>query len=169
MSEQKRKSAFTLIETAAVIAIASVLALAVGISLVDGQQQWQSISSRVFGGPTIEGLMASKAFEASVRKSVASRYDSDGSYARLYYYTNPALSVTVDGYVHFYVSQHRLKADYGNVVNGIAQEALYTTTLANDVESCTFARNGSAVEMNLKLNNGRTAMTVCCSAIQNNM
>ena len=168
-AKTRTKPGLTLVELIAVIGITSVLMFAVSAALVDGQRNWSRICARVFGGPTVDGLIASKAFEASVRKSVASRYEGDGSYVRLYYYKDPLVSTVVDGYVQFYLAEDKLMADYGPVVNGIAEAATATMKLADNVEGCTFAKQGAAVVMNLRLDDGRVAMTLSCSAIQNNM
>jgi prepilin-type N-terminal cleavage/methylation domain-containing protein len=179
----KIKYGFTLIEMMVAMAIVGLLMFAVGTVLADSQTSWNIMYNRANSGPVVDGLVAVREFNRTIRKSTKTQCDTDGStYLQVYYYKNPSDTTVTscDGYSKFYyvANQKTLKVDDGDLTPGTWTPAgiTATRTIAQNVQSCAFTVNGDAVAMVLRLDasqntnvkDGNVQMTVTYSAVRHN-
>lgn len=165
----KNRRGFTLSELIVVIAIAPIVVLSIGIVLVDSQRGWNQMYNHVNNGVVSDGYVARKAFDAVVRKSSIKRerLGNDNDEVEVYYYNDPASFTELDRYARFYAAGTELLVDYGELnANGNPKGQCQTVTLARNVEFASFSVAGSCVQMTLRLDNGREALTVMTSAFR---
>jgi len=165
----KNKSGFTLIELTMVLAIASVVMFGMGIALVDSQRGWNRMYNRAHEGVTSDGYIATKTFEAVVRKSSMTSERLGDDEIEVYYYDDPESSVKLDRYARFYKDDTELLVDYGELNSqGHPHERVQTLTLARNVESVGFSIAGTCIQMVLQLDDGSESLTVMAAAIRQN-
>ena len=165
----KNKRGFTLTELTVVMAMAPVVILSMGIVLVDSQRGWNQMYNRVYSGVVTDGYAARKTFDTVVRKSSITRERLGNGEVEVYYYNDPASSTELDRYARFYADGTELLVDYGELnANGSPKGPRQTVTLARNVEFASFSVAGTCVQMTLRLDNGREALTVMTSAIRHN-
>ena len=165
----KNKKGFTLTELTIVIALASVVMLGMGITLVDSQRGWNRMYDRAHEGIASDGDIATRTFESVVRKSsMASEYLGDDE-IWVYYYDDPESSVNLDRYARFYKDDTELRVDYGQLNSqGNPHRRVQTLTLAHNVERVDFSIAGTCMQMVLQLDDGSETLTVMAVAIRQN-
>jgi hypothetical protein len=187
-SSNKFRAGVTLIEMMIVLLIITCLMIAVGATLVDAQKAWTSMYKRSNSGPTMDGVIVSKEFEHTVRKSSKALYFIDTAttpqWLQVCYYKVPSdLGVTYyDGYSKFYYdsANKQLKVEEGDRSSGGTTSAVRTRILANNVTSCSFSASGTDhpwatmilvmdAGTNTDIKDGNVKMTVTCSAVRHNL
>ncbi len=157
---------FTLVEVVITAAIMSIIALAIGVVIVDSQTSWNTMYDRVNSDVVTDGYVARKKFDAVMRQASREKYvlgDSGGS-VEVYYYADGS-STVVDRYARFYTSDGDLNLEYGQLDPRVT---LDVETICANVSSCTFRQAGRSVQMILALDNGEQTNTVVSSAMAQN-
>lgn len=157
---------FTLVELAITAAIMSIIALAIGVVIVDSQTSWNVMYERVNGDVVTDGYVARKKFDAVLRQASRERLligDGGGS-VEVYYYSDGSVSA-VDRYARFYTSDGDLNFEYGQLD---PRTTLGVETVCANVSACTFVQAGRSVQMILALNDGKQTNTVVSSAMAQN-
>jgi prepilin-type N-terminal cleavage/methylation domain-containing protein len=157
---------FTLVELVITAAIASIIALAIGVIIVDSQSSWNVMYDRANSDVVTDGYVARKKFDAVTRKASRERIvlgDAGGS-VEVYYYADDA-STVVDRYARFYTADGDLNLEYGQLD---PRATLGVETVCGNVSACVFKQIGRSVQMILTLDNGRQTNTVVSSAATQN-
>lgn len=157
---------FTLTELITATAIIIFVVLAIGMALVDGQRGWNNMYNRVYSDVVTDGYFARRKFDAVLRKTSREKFliDPAGSWVEVYYYATDA-STVLDRYARFYTASNKLNVEYGQLN---PPSTLATETVCENVSSCTFGQLGRAIQMVLKLDNGKQTNTVITSATAHN-
>jgi prepilin-type N-terminal cleavage/methylation domain-containing protein len=157
---------FTIVELAITAAIMSIIALAIGVVIVDSQSSWNVMYDRVNCDVVTDGYVARKKFDAVMRQASREKLvlgDAGGS-VEVYYYADSS-STVVDRYARFYTSDGDLNYDYGQLDPRVT---LGVETICGNVTACTFRQAGRSVQMILALNDGKQTNTVVSSAVAQN-
>ncbi|UCC97584.1 MAG: prepilin-type N-terminal cleavage/methylation domain-containing protein [Phycisphaerales bacterium] len=157
---------FTLVELVITAAIASIVALAIGVVIVDSQSSWNAMYDRVNSDVVTDGYVARKKFDVVMRKASGDKLvlgDAGGS-IEVYYYAD-ASSTVVDRYARFYASDDDLNLEYGQLDPRVT---LDVETVCANVSACTFKQVGRSIQMILTLDNGTHSNTVVSSAVTQN-
>jgi prepilin-type N-terminal cleavage/methylation domain-containing protein len=157
---------FTLVELVITAAIMSIIALAIGVVIVDSQSSWNVMYDRVNSDVVTDGYVARKKFDAVMRQASKEKLvlGDAGSSVEVYYYADGS-STVVDRYACFYTSDGDLNLKYGQLNPRVT---LGVETICGNVSACTFRQAGRSVEMILALNNGKLTNTVVSSAMAQN-
>ena len=105
---RKRPSAprgFTLVELVITAAIVSIIALAIGVVIVDSQSSWNTMYDRANSDVVTDGYIVRKKFDAVMRNASREKLvlgDAGGS-VEVYYYADDS-STVVDRYARFYTA-----------------------------------------------------------------
>ena len=157
---------FTLVELMITAAIMSIIALAIGVVIVDSQTSWNTMYDRVNSDVVTDGYVARKKFDTVLRQASREKLvigDSGGS-VEVYYYSDGSVSA-VDRYARFYTSDGDLNLEYGQLD---PRTTLTVETVCGNVSSCTFRQAGRSIEMILALDDGKQTNTVVSSAMAQN-
>jgi prepilin-type N-terminal cleavage/methylation domain-containing protein len=157
---------FTLVELVITAAIMSIIALAIGVVIVDSQSSWNVMYDRVNCDVVTDGYVARKKFDAVMRQASREKLllgDAGGS-VEVYYYADGS-SVVVDRYARFYTSDGDLNLEYGQLDPRVT---LGVETICANVSACTFRQAGRSVQMILALDDGKQTNTVVTSAMAQN-
>lgn len=165
-AKPRASQGFTIVELVITATIMSIIALAIGVVIVDSQSSWNVMYDRVNGDVVTDGYVARKKFDAVVRQASKEKVvlgDSGGS-VEVYYYADGSSSV-VDRYARFYTSDGDLNFEYGQLD---PRATLGVETVCGNVSACTFRQAGRSVQMILALNDGKQTNTVVSSAMAQN-
>lgn len=157
---------FTLVELVITAAILSIVALAIGVVIVDGQTSWNVMYDRVNSDVVTDGYVARTKFDAVMRKASSEKLllgDSGGS-VEVYYYADDSSTVP-DRYARFYTADGDLNLECGQRDPRTTQSV---ETVCGNVSACTFTQVGRSVQMILILDNGTQTNTVVSSAVAQN-
>ncbi len=157
---------FTLMEVVITSAIMSIVALAIGVVIVDTQSSWNTMYDRINSDVVTDGYVARKKFDAVMRQASREKLvigDSGGS-VEVYCYADGS-STVVDRYARFYTSDGDLNLEYGQLDPRVT---LGVETICANVSACTFRQAGRSVEMVLALDDGKQTNTVVSSAMAQN-
>jgi len=168
MNRRKPKApgGFTLVELVITAAITSIVALAIGVVIVDGQSSWNHMYDRVNSDVVTDGYVARTKFDVVMRKASREKLligDSGGS-VEVYYYADDS-STVVDRYARFYTADGDLNLECGQLD---PRTTLDVETVCGNVSACTFKQVGRSVQMILTLDNGTQTNTVVSSAVTQN-
>jgi prepilin-type N-terminal cleavage/methylation domain-containing protein len=168
MNRRKPKAAggFTLVELVITAAIMSIVALAIGVVIVDGQTSWNVMYDRANSDVITDGYVARVKFDAVMRKASREKLllgDSGGS-VEVYYYADDSSTVP-DRYARFYTSDGDLNLECGQLE---PRTTLDVETVCGNVSACTFKQVGRSVQMILTLDDGTQTNTVVSSAVTQN-
>lgn len=157
---------FTLTELMVSSTIFAIMTIAVGVALTDSQHGWHKMYNRVYSEVVSDSYVASKMFEAMVRRASRERIllDEEGNWVEVYYYSNSD-SPIVDRYMRFYESDGTLSVEYGQLN---PREVFNTQIISENVSECGFKGAGRSAQMMLTLDDGSQAVTVVCSAVMHN-
>ncbi len=147
-------------------AIMSIVALAIGAVIVDGQSSWNVMYNRINSDVVTDGYVARRKFDAVMRKASRERIVlgvSDSS-VEAYYYADDSSAVP-DRYARFYTADGDLNLEYGQLNPRVT---LGVETVCRNVSACTFKQAGRSAQMILTLNKGTQANTVVSSAVTQN-
>ncbi len=166
---RKRPSAprgFTLVELVITAAIVSIIALAIGVVIVDSQSSWNTMYDRANSDVVTDGYIVRKKFDAVMRNASREKLvlgDAGGS-VEVYYYADDS-STVVDRYARFYTADGDLNLEYGQLD---PRATLSVETVCGNVSACNFNQIGRSVQMILNLDNGTQTNTVVSSAVTQN-
>lgn len=172
-SKSTRFSGFTLIEVIIVIAVAGIITVGIGVLLANGQKCWGQLVTRVYGDSAIDGFAAQAAFDKVCRKASLRKYvlGESAESLELYYWDSSSTALTPENYAQFYQSGDQMFVDYGKTETGTWQpdtsEPTTTVALAGNVESLTFAVEGTSVQMFLTYTDPNS-MPVVYSSVRHN-
>lgn len=158
-----------MVELIIAAAITLIVALSVGVVLVNSHRGYEITYDRVYADIVTDGHIAKRLFDAIIRKSSSSNLniDTDGSWIEVFYYSDFTSSY-LDGYARFYVQNSQLKMEYGTVDSLEIKQAVKTNTVCSNVSSCFFKRTGNSVTMTLTLSENNKTNTVVSSAYLHN-
>jgi len=163
----KNRRGFSLTELGAVLVLAPIVMLSMGLVLADSQRGWNQMYNRVNNGLEINGYVARKAFDATVRKSSVNHESFDANEIEVYYHSDPVNSTDLDRYARFYKVGTELRVEHGELdSNGNPADIIHTLTLCDDVEGLDFSQNGASIQMVLRLDDGSESHTVMTSAMR---
>ncbi|MBN2138658.1 MAG: prepilin-type N-terminal cleavage/methylation domain-containing protein [Sedimentisphaerales bacterium] len=165
------RKGFGLVELLVTAAIAAIVILGIGVTIMDNHRGWQKMYSRVYSDAVIDGHVARRTFDEVVRKSRAKNIllDETGDQLELRYFSNIAAKMP-DRYAKFYLAGTELKLEQGiwNAAETNPKSCLTTATICSNVSSCGFARENESVQMVLQIDNGARIATVVSSALMHN-
>ncbi len=162
------RKGFTLIELMVTIAMVTIVLLGVGIALVDTQRGWHKMYNRVHGEVATDSYVAKPVFDKIIRKASIKRHVLGTHNVTVFYY-NDLNAAELDRYANFRVQGRTLFVDYGQVdESGSTLRPSTSLLLARNVRAADFVVDGTCVRMLLKLDDGKEAVTVACSAIRHN-
>lgn len=147
-------------------AITSIVALAIGVVIVDGQSSWNVMYDRVNSDVITDGYVARTKFDAVMRKASREKFllGSSGGSVEVYYYADDSSTVP-DRYARFYTTDGDLNLDCGQLN---PRTTLSVDTICGNVSACTFKQVGRSVQMILTLDNGTQTNMVVSSAVTQN-
>ena len=156
----------TLVELAMASVVATVVLAGVAALLVDGQRGWNSTYNRVYGDVMTDGWIATKKFDALMRRAKAEAFSIDpaSSWVEAQYYADDS-SVVVNRYVRLFASNGNLTVEYGRLN---PKTTLTIETVCPNVSDCTFKQIGRSVQMILTLDSGTQNNRVVWSAFLHN-
>lgn len=158
---------FTLTEVGAVLVLAPIVMLSMGLVLADSQKGWNQLYNRLNNGLEVNGYVARRAFDAIVRKSSINSENFDVNEVEVYYHNDPVNSTDLDRYARFYKAGTELRVEHGQLdSNGNPADAIHTVTICDDVEAVDFSKNGASIQMVLRLDDGSESYTVMTSAMR---
>ena len=162
----RAQKGFTLVELMITMVIMTVVGLAIGVVIVDGQNGWNTMYNRLNSDVVTDGYVARKKFDTVMRSASReqSLVASDGSWIEVYSYASPS-STVVDRYSRFYVSDGDLNLEYGQVDPRVT---LSVDTVCGNVSACAFKQVGTSTQMTLTLDNGTHTNTIVSSAVTHN-
>jgi prepilin-type N-terminal cleavage/methylation domain-containing protein len=168
MNRRKPKAlrGFTLVELVITAAIMTIVALAIGVVIVDGQSSWNVMYSRVNSDVVTDGYVARRKFDVVMRKASREKIllGSSGTSVEVYYYADDSSTVP-DRYARFYTAAGDLNFEYGQLD---PRRTLGVETVCSNVSACTFKQAGRSAQMILTLDNGTQTNTVVSSAVTQN-
>ena len=163
----KNRRGFSLTELGVVLVMASIVMLSMGLVLADSQRGWSQMHSDLSNGLANDGCVARKGFDATVRKSSASRERFDVDEVEVHYHDDPVSSTYLDRYARFYKAGAELRVEHGQLdSNGNQTDIIHTVKLCDNVEAVHFSKNGASIQMVLRLNDGSDSLTVMTSAMR---
>ena len=163
----KNRRGFSLTELGAVMALAPVVMLSMGLVLADTQRGWNQMYNRLNKGVAIDAHVARKAFDATVRKSSMNREHFDADEVEVYHHNDSVSSTYLDRYAKFYKDGTELLVEHGQLdSNGNPSGTPQTITLADNVEAVNFSKNGASLQMVLRLDDGSKSLTLMTSAMR---
>jgi prepilin-type N-terminal cleavage/methylation domain-containing protein len=171
-----RRSGLTLIELMVAAALAVICMLAVGLVFSDSQKAWNRTYTKANSAVMLDSHMASKAFEATVRKATCERYlldppdaNNESHWVEVYYFASDS-SETTDRYAKLYVEDGTFKIEHGvfNPENNPATTESYTTEICSNVTNFNFSGSGRCIRLEMTLSEGNDSVTFISSAIPQN-
>ncbi len=165
-SKKRRSNGFTIIELMVGAVLAIVVIFGIGMVLSDSHRGWNAMYNRIYSDVVTDSHVARRMFDAVIRKSSSQGFllDEDGQWVKIYYYSDPNVSV-VDRYAKFFNSGDSLYVEYGQLN---PEQTLNIEEICADVSSCKFMGTGRAIQMLLTLDNGRERITTVTSAVMHN-
>ena len=158
---------FTLTELGAVLVLAPIVMLSMGLVLADSQKGWNQLYNRLNNGLEVNGYVARRAFDTIVRKSSVNGDSFDVNEVEVYYHNDPVNSIDLDRYARFHKAGTELRVEHGQLdSNGNPADIIHVVTLCENVEAVNFSKNGASIQMVLKLNDGSKSYTVMTSAMR---
>lgn len=157
---------FTLVELMITTAIMAIVALAIGVVIVDNQRGWSNMYGRVNSDVVTDGFVARKKFDALMRDASSEKFvlgDGGGS-VEAYYYSSSEATVP-DRYIRFFAADGDLNIEYGQLDPRITSNV---ETVCGNVSECVFRQIGTSVQMILTLDNGTQTNTIVTSAVAHN-
>ena len=168
-----RLRGFTLTELVAVIAMAGIITLGVGVLLANSQKSWGTLSERVYGNSAVDNFAAQKAFDtvcrkASLRKHVLGEADDS---LELYYWDGSSTASIPENYARFYQNDDEVFVEYGQNQSGTWQPDTETDSttiqIARHVDSLKFTFEGTSIQMYLNYTDADMTPMVCSSVRHN--
>ena len=161
-----KRTGLTLIELMVASAMATICVLAVGAVFSDSQKAWNATYTKANCSIMLDSHLASKAFEATIRKASCERYllDSAGQWVEVYYFASDA-SATTDRYARMYVEDRTFYIEYGIFS---PRETFGTTTICNNVTAFSFSGSGRCIRMNMTLSNNNDDVSFSSAAVPQN-
>jgi len=163
----KNRRGFSLTELGAVLVLAPIVMLSMGLVLADSQRGWNQMYNSVNNGLEIDGYVARKAFDAIVRKSSVNYESFDVNEVVVHYHGDPVNSTDLDRYARFHKAGTELRVEHGQLDSSRnPTEIIQNLTLCDDVEAVSFSQNGASIQMVLRLDDGCKSHTVMTSAMR---
>jgi hypothetical protein len=159
-------SGFTIVELMISMVVMIIAAFTIGAVIVDGQNGWSNMYSRINSDVVTDGYVVRKKFDAVMRKASSEKIfiEDNNTSVRVYYYSSN-LATVVDRYARFYESDGDLNLEYGRLDPEVT---LNVETICHNVSSCSFHQVGRSAQLILVLDNGKQKNTVITSAVTHN-
>jgi len=149
-------------------ALAIICMLAVGAVFSDSQKAWNETYTKANSSIMLDSHIASKAFEATIRKASCEKYLLDTAvpahWVEVYYFASDT-SATTDRYA-------RLKVEGGTfyIEHGIfnPRQTLDTTPICDNVTAFSFSGSGRCIRMQMTLSNNNDDVSFISSAVPQN-
>ncbi len=161
-----KRTGLTLIELMVASALVTMCVLAVGAVFSDSQKAWNTTYTKANSGITLDSQLASKAFEATIRRATCQQYtiDTANQWVEVYYFASDA-STTIDRYAKLYVNGGTFVIEHG-VFD--PRETLNTIPICDNVTAFSFTNSGRCIRMRMTLSNGTEDVSFRSSAIPQN-
>jgi Tfp pilus assembly protein PilW len=156
----------TIVELMITMVIMSIVGLAIGAVIVDGQSSWNHMYDSINSDVVTDGYVAIKKFDVVMRNASREKIllGDAGSWIEVYYYAGDS-STVVDRYARFYAVDGNLNFEYGQLEPRVT---LDIDTVCGNVTACTFTNVGQSTQMILTLDNGTQTNTIVSSAVTHN-
>jgi prepilin-type N-terminal cleavage/methylation domain-containing protein len=161
-----RRTGLTLIELMVVTALASICMLAVGVVFCDSQKAWNGTYTKANSSIMLDSQLASKAFEAAIRKASCEKYslDTAGRWVEVYYFASET-STTTDRYARLYLEGGTFYIECGILD---PRQTLYTNPICNNVTAFSFSGSGRCIRMKMTLSDNSQDVNCISSAVPQN-
>jgi Tfp pilus assembly protein PilW len=160
------RGGFTLVELMITTVVMIIVALAIGVVIVDNQRGWSNLYGRINSDVTTDGYVARKKFDTVMRNTSGEKFvlGDDGSSIEAYFYASSASTVP-DRYVRLYAADGDLNMEYGQLDPKVTTSV---ETICGNVSECIFRQIGKSVQMILTLENETQTNTIVTSAVAHN-
>jgi prepilin-type N-terminal cleavage/methylation domain-containing protein len=157
---------FTLVELMITTAVMAIVALAIGVVIVDNQRGWSNMYGRMHSDVVTDGYVVRKKFDALMRDASDEKFvlGEDGSSVEAYFYSSSGASVP-DRYIRFFAADGDLNIEYGQLYPRITSNV---ETVCGNVSECVFRQIGTSIQMILTLDDGTQTNTIVTSAVAHN-
>ena len=164
--KQINSSGFTIVELIIAALVIAIVGFAIGAVVVNAQSSWNDMYDKMNSDVITDGYIARRKFDSVMRNASSQKYilDGAGQWVEVYYYSSDD-SAAVDRYARFYVSDHELNFEYGQLE---PRATLDIETVCGNVSTCTFKQVGRSIQMTLTLDNKTQTNTVVSSAVTHN-
>ncbi len=168
MRKQKnaKTTGFTLIELMIVCAMVTTCIVAVGVVFSDSQKSWNATYRRAYCDVMLDSHIASKAFEASVRRATCERYllDNTGRWIEVYYFAD-GTSPKLDRYAKLFTTGGTFYIEYGCLD---PKQTYDVIPICENVTACTFSGAGRCIRMQMTLSDNNHDVSLIASAVPQN-
>jgi Tfp pilus assembly protein PilE len=168
------KKGLTLIELMVASAMATICVLAVGAVFSDSQKAWNQTYIKANSSIMLDSHLASKAFEATIRKASCERYllDPAGQWVEVYYFASDA-STTTDRYAYLHVENNTFYIDHGTTPSPrqqIGRPDPSPNPICENVDEDAFSFSGSGrcIRLDMTLSNNDSDVRFFSSAVPQN-
>jgi hypothetical protein len=168
----QRRTGLTLIELMVASTMATICMITVGTVFSDSQKAWNQTYTKANSSIMLDSQLASKAFEATVRKASCEKYmldppDAEGHshWVEVYYYASDA-STTTDRYAKLYVDGGTFYIEHG--VFDPRETLGDPTTICSGVTAFNFSGSGRCIRLDMTLSNNNDDVSFISSAVPQN-
>ena len=167
-----KRAGLTIVELITASVMGVICLLAVGTVVYDSQKAWNETYTKANSSIMLDSHMASKAFEATVRKATCQQYTLDppdeessiSHWAEVYYFASTT-SADTDRYAKLYVENGTFYIEHGVFS---PRQVLGTIPICNNVTAFSFSGSGRCVRMQMTLSEGNDSVSFISSAIPQN-
>ena len=167
----RRRMGLTIVELITASVMGVICMLAVGTVVYDSQKAWNETYIKANSTLLLDSHMASKAFEATVRKASCQQYmldppdeNSKSHWVEVYYFASTT-SEDTDRYAKLYVENCTFYIEHGVFS---PRQALGTIPICNNVTAFSFSGSGRCIRLEMTLSEGNDSVTFISSAIPQN-
>jgi|GEM_PF-546434 len=170
------KKGLTLIELMVALALATICMLAVGAVLSDSQKAWNQTYTKANSSIMLDSHLASKAFEATIRKASSEKYlldTTDHLWVEVYYFASND-SNTPDSYACLQVQDGKFYIDHGTLpsptqLNGIPDPPQDPDNyICKNVTAFSFSGSGRCIRLQMTLSDNNSDVSFVSSAAPQN-
>jgi len=161
------KKGLTLIELMVASALATICMLAVGAVFSDSQKAWNVTYAKANSSIMLNSHLASKAFEATVRRASCEKYLLDTTnflWVEVYYFASDT-SATTDRYARLYVEGGTFYIEHGIFE---PRQTIDTTPICNNVTAFSFSGSGRCIRLDMTLSDNDSDVRFISSAVPQN-
>jgi Tfp pilus assembly protein PilE len=171
-----RRTGLTLIELMVASAMATICVLAVGVVFSGSQKAWNNTYTKANSSIMLDSHLASKAFEATVRKASCEKYSLDtevgheGHWVEVYYFASND-SNTPDRYACLQVEGGTFYIDHGATPSPIQQTGTPDppqNQICENVTAFSFSSSGRCIRMKMTLSNNDSDVSFISAAVPQN-
>ena len=155
--------------------MATICVLAVGVVFSDSQKAWNETYIKANSSIMLDSHLASKAFEATVRKASCEKYllDNDGHWVEVYYFASND-SNTPDSYACLQVEGGKFYIDHGALPSSRQLSSNPDdwpepqNQICENVTAFSFSSSGRCIRMKMTLSNNDSDVSFISAAVPQN-